>query len=351
MASDHEVFYRGKRIPEYIGWIVTKRCNLKCPHCYVAFIQDKELDDDQRFALLTDAINSGLKKIDLTGGEFLLLESSERILEYLAKNDVNITVFTNGLTLTEEKVDFLSSIPVEIIISLDGGKRIHHEAVRGEGSWNRTLKLTSLLRSKGINFSFLMALNRLNFKDTYEYVRLAMDLGAKKACFIPTMRAGRADSEIVLRPFEILQFLRDVENTASSLNFPISLWCMPFSDLFVKSVHVEIEHCRIGEPDIVDLDPMGNLLLCDVLPLKFANVLEKGIVRALVEQSQTEVFRSVFEANPSGPCSDCENWNRCRSGCFARSYLSGDILAPDPLCPNVSGEMLNFSLDFASASG
>lgn len=337
MDPDYSEFNGGDRIPEYIGWIVTKRCNLKCPHCYVARIEERELSEEEKLQLLREAIGVGLKKIDLTGGEFLLDESAPKIIKLLFDSGVETTVFTNGLSLTEERIDFLSSFPIELIISLDGGKRETHELVRGKGSWERLLSSVSILSLRGVKFSFLMAINKFNFKETYSYVKLARECGAEKACFIPTMLSGRADPRIVPEPIEILKFLEDVENVASELKYPVSLWCMPFADILVSSPHIEVEHCRIGEPDIVDIDPMGNLLLCDVLSMKFGNVLRRGFVAALNEQSKTPIFNSIFDPNPVGPCKECQNWNRCKSGCFARSCLMGDILSPDPLCPKVSG--------------
>jgi len=193
------------------------------------------------------------------------------------------------------------------------------------------------LRNFGIPFATVMSLNNQNYNEVQAYLSLAKDLGAIQGCLIPVMPTGRARKEMILGPVQVIQTLKEVENTAENLKFPASLWCIPFGRLLVKSKYVSTSYCRLSNNDI-EVDPEGNVLLCDIADVKFSNVREKGILKAWREQEADPLVKSVTNPKLSEPCSSCELKQECRGGCFARAeVMLGDISAPDPLCPRVAG--------------
>lgn len=107
---------------------LTDSCNNACPYCFVDF-------NPQRMKLET-AIQTVefLKKNCLPeqkptfcffGGE-PLLEYDSIIVPLVEKYGDSVTwsITTNGVALTEERIDFLAAHGVEILLSMDGTKEI-----------------------------------------------------------------------------------------------------------------------------------------------------------------------------------------------------------------------------------
>ena len=84
------------------------------------------------------------------------------------------------------------------------------------------------------------------------------------------------------------------------------------------------------------MDPAGNLLLCDTLDYRIANVKD-GFINALREYSSNELVKRVMNPRLPEPCRSCRLRDTCMGGCYARSLLfKGSLDPPDPYCPLVS---------------
>ena len=326
--------------PKAMVWLLTSRCNLACGHCYAAKYMDRgELDEEQALKVVEDAAKAGVKHIGFTGGEVFLRRDALHLMEYASKAGISTSVVTNGSMLTTEVARELANLNILVYLSIDGANKETHEKVRGMGSWEHVISATETMRNVGLGFCTVMAVSNLNCGEVSDYLRLAKELGAQWGCLIPVMPSGRAGVEMVLQPREMLAVLQMVDRAADELDFSISFWCTPFAGLVVNSNRVSTGFCRTSSEDI-DLDPAGNVLLCDVLDLVFSNVVETGILRGWVELESHPVVRAVTSPKLVEPCLSCRLRSKCRGGCFARSQLmAGDIHAPDPLCPQVAGEL------------
>jgi radical SAM protein with 4Fe4S-binding SPASM domain len=310
---------------------------LECSHCYAAKFSKAELNTTEKFLLVKDALQTGIKRISLTGGEVLLQKDSLKLIDYISELGVSVSVFTNGTTLSEEIVRQLAKKQVFVLVSIDGASKESHESLRGAGTWELTMAGTKRLREFGVPFATVMSLHNQNYNEVRAYLSLARDLGATRGCLIPVMLTGRARKEMILGPVQVVQTLKAVENAAENLNFPASLWCTPFGKLLVKSKYVSTSYCRLSDEDL-EIDPEGNVLLCDITNVQFSNVREKGILEAWKEQEAAPLVKSLTYPELPEPCSSCELKQQCRGGCFARAeVMLNDITAPDPLCPRVAG--------------
>jgi len=128
-----------KRGPKFLIWLVTTKCNLKCSHCYAAKFADGELSLEEKFSVVRDAVQTGIKEINLTGGEILLHKDGLKLINYIAEQGMDLNVFTNGTTLSEKVVKELAKNEVFVLLSLDGAKKESHEQIRGVGTWELTI--------------------------------------------------------------------------------------------------------------------------------------------------------------------------------------------------------------------
>ncbi len=86
---------------------VTQDCNHACLHCYNVWQPASrssyprgELDTSRTLDLLTKALDETVcSHVTLTGGEPLLRPDLPRILEFLQKRRVQVTVISNGRLL------------------------------------------------------------------------------------------------------------------------------------------------------------------------------------------------------------------------------------------------------------
>jgi len=326
--------------PKAMVWLLTSRCNLACCHCYAARFEDRgELNEEQAMKVVNDATKAGVKHIGFTGGEVFLRRDALKLIGYASRAGMSTSVVTNGSVLTKEVAKKLADLKVLVYLSVDGAKEKTHERVRGIRNWEHVVLAAETMRNLGLRFCTVMAVTNLNCGEVSDYLCLAKELGAQAGCLIPVMSAGRASIEMVLKPGEMVAVLQEVDRTADELDFSVSLWCTPFARLVVNSSRVSAGFCRTSSEDI-DLDPAGNVLLCDILDSVFSNVREKGIFKGWMELESHSLVKSLTYPELVEPCLNCCLRAKCRGGCFARSQLiSGDIHAPDPLCPQVARAM------------
>lgn len=83
---------------------VTERCNLRCKHCFVSSLpegNDMSLEDIKE-KVLPKLKSANVSRVTLTGGEPLVHKNIYEIIDEINKNNMHITLCTNGLGLNEE---------------------------------------------------------------------------------------------------------------------------------------------------------------------------------------------------------------------------------------------------------
>lgn len=122
---------------------VTRRCNLSCRHCYNASggPAAPELDLDTISATLRVLQAHGVMRVTLSGGEPLCHPDFERILEVLRDLDLDVSLITNGVALTDRMAEHITATSNlrSVTVSLDGSTAEENDAVRGQGSFERVL--------------------------------------------------------------------------------------------------------------------------------------------------------------------------------------------------------------------
>lgn len=108
--------WRKNRIQSQLTLELTPRCNLNCKMCYVHLTpeqmgQRRELSTEQWLQVIREALDMGLMKVMLTGGECMLHPGFWEIYRFLREKGVITVVRTNGLLLTEENVARFRELP------------------------------------------------------------------------------------------------------------------------------------------------------------------------------------------------------------------------------------------------
>jgi radical SAM protein with 4Fe4S-binding SPASM domain len=150
--------WRAQPLPEEIAFKLTNRCDLRCAHCYqwsdegyhhrlprVDQKDDLPLAVVEKVLTATRALRSN---VFLWGGEPLVYRHWDGLVELLASDERWTSICTNG-TLIEQRLPSLLRLShhLELSLSLDGFAA-EHDALRGAGSFARTLGGLRLLAAR-----------------------------------------------------------------------------------------------------------------------------------------------------------------------------------------------------------
>ena len=323
--------------PTFLVWLCTSRCNLRCIHCYTwGRFRGPELSTEEALKMVEEAAELGVVHLAITGGEPFLREDVFEVARSAVEHGLRISFTTNATLLNEDIVRELRELEAFVFISLDGADREVCDSIRGEGTWRRALRSLAELRSYGVEYSTIMTVNSLNYKQARKFVLLNEAVGSWEAIFLPLIPVGRAGERrsLLPTPDQLAECLREAEEAVEEVGYRAGIWCAPFASRLIRSKRLYVYAC----PDrTLDVAPNGDVLLCDTLDLRVGNVKE-GVQRAWEEYvAFREDYLAGREVGNMDPCSTCPQKDFCQGGCLARAYLlAGDILKPDPLCPLVA---------------
>ena len=321
-------------------WIITGACNLDCIHCYAYRWRGKpELSLEEKLRIAREIGECGIDYVNISGGEPLITWHTRRVIDVLRDYNVEVTLVSNGTLVTRDWAEYLAKRDVHVFISVDGPREVH-DAHRGRGSFDATMRGVRLLREAGVGFSFVMAVSRLNWRYTPDFVELAVKMGAEKPILIPTMPFGKAlENNVYVGAREYNEAVRRAAEKAAELGVRLHLWCSPFAYIALPPhlhPYVVVGFCRSAP--VVDIDPQGRILLCDVMDIVIGSVVGKSLREAIIEAESHPLVREIFSPSKlPEACSTCPLRYSCMGGCFARAMvLRGGLNNGDPLCPRIA---------------
>jgi radical SAM protein with 4Fe4S-binding SPASM domain len=321
--------------PEYIIWIFTAKCNLDCIHCYTVRFRDlRELSLQEKIRVAKDIGETGVNHVNLTGGEPLIHPHFPLVLTVLHEYGVEKSINTNATLVRDDIADLLYRTETYVFATIEGPREIHDE-IRGKGSYDLAVKGIEVLRRRLGSLGLVATVNKLNYRRVHEVVDYAVSINADELALLPVMPSGRAlQTRVYISSKEYLEALSSTYMRAREYGLKLSAWCTPWAPLLKREIGFWF--CR--EMSGMDVDPEGNVLLCDILDYRVTNVRDKSIVEAFEEFKNNSLVKSVNSPlKLPEACMTCPISLACRGGCFARAYvLKKDLNAGDPLCPRVS---------------
>jgi radical SAM protein with 4Fe4S-binding SPASM domain len=172
----------------YLELQITDACNLRCRHCYIDSTGSRELSLEQIRDLLQEFVELQGLRVLITGGEPLVHSRFPEINEMLPDFFLRKVLFTNGILLTK---DLLKTLKVdEIQVSIDGLEK-GHDAVRGSGTYMRSMNAVRLALDAGFTVSISTMVHRANLGDFDEMERQFRGMGIKDWTVDVPCMAGR----------------------------------------------------------------------------------------------------------------------------------------------------------------
>lgn len=340
--------------PFLVSYAITRKCNLKCKHCYsdsTEIPSPDELSIREAKALIDDLSDWGVKLLIFDGGEPLCREDFLDVAKYASKKGLRTVVGSNGTLLDVETVKKMLEAGIECVqISIDGSKPETHDNFRGErGAFSKAMSGVRACKEAGMPFQFGMVIRKDTLKEIPEMLRLAITNGAIAAEFfdlVPVPRVKRECLDQVLDKIErknIMEWLAEAQRdcpiiirTPGCPMYPLVLkerGIKPkhFPDALLKRIPYYDRGCAAGMPNgYVTVLPNGDVIPCMLLQVKLGNVREKSIIDIWED---SPVLRRLRDRRLlTGYCGKCEFRDVC-AGCRGRAYeVEGDYMAPDPGC-------------------
>ena len=189
--------------PDYVGILVTKRCNLKCKMCDIRkhpTSPEQELSLEEIKKIIDDIAGWGVKTVTLTGGEPFLRKDFFQIAEYAMERVAHTAINTNLTLIDKETAEKICKLPYHkfhLEVSLDGAMAATHDSIRGmQGSFEKSIDGIRLIRQVAkekdtdVHIGTTCVLMEENIKEAMDLVRLAEGFNFVNVSFMPKLKSN-----------------------------------------------------------------------------------------------------------------------------------------------------------------
>jgi PqqA peptide cyclase len=317
---------------------LTYRCPLRCVYCsnpldYAR--HQRELDTATWLRVLDEAEDLGVVQLNLSGGEPLVRDDLEVLVERARRLDLYTNLITSGIPLTRDRLARLRDLGLDNVqISIQDVTAAASDRIAGRRSFERKLQVAAWVKELGFPLSLNTVLHRENLAQTAEVIGLAERLGADRLELANTQYLGwaLANREGLLPTREQLEGARGVAADARRrLRGRMEvLFVTPdyFADLPKACVDGWGRRFIVVSPD-------GLALPCHaahtVPDLSFENVKDRSLGDIWRDSPGFNAFRG--EAWMPEPCRSCDRRGIDFGGCRCQAFhLTGRAAATDPAC-------------------
>jgi 12,18-didecarboxysiroheme deacetylase len=178
-----------------VVWNVTKRCNLKCLHCYAqatATGAPDELSRRQGLDLLRDLKDFGVPVVLFSGGEPLLRADLFDLVRETVAHGMRAVVSTNGTLIDREMARRLKDLGLSYVgISLDGTEAVHDKFRGQTGAFAAAMAGLRHCQAAGLKVGLRFTVSRLNLAEVPAIFDLVEAFDIPRICFYHLVYAGR----------------------------------------------------------------------------------------------------------------------------------------------------------------
>lgn len=301
-----------------LGLGLTNECNLACSFCYRDPTSVDRLSLDQVRAVM-EALP--VRSVNLGTGENGMHPEFSRLLDYLRREPINLTITSNGYSikvLDDAQVTGFKDVE----FSLDYPTEEEQDKQRGAGNWRLLHEQAARCRALGVPVTFIAVMMRSNFDRLADIAEVAKQYDA---------------------PLRINVY-QSVRSDIYALTYD-EYW-RGFAELFART-----DAIAIGEPLVramaglpprrggcgvatVRVTPRATVKPCVYWPGGGAPL--DLLISRNTAITETDAFTAARSAPPV--CTSCDYFATCGGGCAGRRRLLEALDSPDPYCPVIRGE-------------
>jgi MoaA/NifB/PqqE/SkfB family radical SAM enzyme len=314
--------------PSICQFELTFKCGLHCSHCYTDCYNKpdylkKELNTREVKLVLDKVYKSGVIWLCFTGGDPITRKDFLDIYSYAKNKGFIVIVFTSGISLTKEIIDYFKKKPPFVIeMTLNASSRDLYEKIsQVKGSFDKAMRNIRLILKSGLPLKIKTQITKDSLKEMPKIKKFIEGLGLK---FHPTFDLfSRLNGD--LAPCNLRVSLVEVLSSNGKVQFSDN-------DCISRNTNHEprttnLFPCSISSGDGFQIDPYGRIFLCNLLRKPSLNLLKFDVKFAL-NSLLPLVRNSRFATNSK--CNGCNLRADCRS-CPGKANLEmNNLEAPIP---------------------
>lgn len=343
-----------------VVWNITRRCNLKCIHCYSdsdAREYPGELNWEQCVSVIDDLADYGVPAVLLSGGEPLIHPRFFELATYARSKGLRLTLSTNGTLIDLHTAARLKELDFSYVgISLDGIGATHDHFRGRSGTFEKTMAAFRHCKSVNQKVGLRLTLSSHNVADLDGILDFIENEDIDRVCFYHLVYSGRGANVVDVTHEDTRRALDKImDRTAKwaaegtprevlTVDQPADGAYLYMRLLREKSERADEVRELLGwngggqnssGRGIGNIDTQGN-----VHPDQFWQSLTFGNVK---EQKFSEIWRGQNNETLNqlrnrnehlkGRCADCRFLQMCGGGFRVRALqVHDDLWAPDPAC-------------------
>jgi len=349
----------------------TRRCNLKCVHCYSSSADidyEDELTTDEAKAMIDSLVRLGAPVILFSGGEPLMRKDLPELMKYSRDAGLRVVISTNGTMLTNEFLTIANDIGLSYIgVSLDGLREVNDKFRGVEGAFDKALDGIRRTMKHGIKAGLRFTINKRNAQEIDGIFDLMAEERIPRICFYHLVYSGRgsklrAEDLTNEETREVVDLIIDRTAKMHESGFPAEVLTV---DNHADGPYLYLRMLREDHPRAEDAlklmlmnggNSSGNGIGCiswdgEVYADQFTRYRSFGNVRTrpfdeIWTDMSNEIMAQMKDKYPhvTGRCKDCRFLYVCGGNFRARAEsVTDDLWGVDPACyltdEEISGEI------------
>jgi pyrroloquinoline quinone biosynthesis protein E len=317
---------------------LTYRCPLHCVFCYnpIDFAQvQTELTTEDWLRVLREARALGAVQLGLSGGEPLVRDDLEILVDEAHQLGFYINLITSGVGLTESRLQALKSAGLDHIqLSFQDSTRELNDFLSHTRTFELKERVASWIKAAGFPMVVNCVIHRLNIDHVGAIIEMAANLGAEYLELANTQYYSWAhlNRERLLPSRAQLQTAHQVTDTwRARLGSRMKIFYV-VPDYYEQRP----KRCVNGwGSTLMVIAPDGAALPCHtarMLPgISFPSVRETSLETIWRDSAAFNCFRGNDWMQE--PCRSCDERDQDLGGCRCQAFLlSQDAAAADPVC-------------------
>lgn len=178
-----------------VVWNCTRRCNLKCRHCYsesqnIAY--DHEMSTDEALTFIDDLASYKIPVLLFSGGETLVRPDLLQLISHARNNGIRCVISTNGTMINEDMATKLGKAGLSYVgVSLDGLSAKHDEFRQVQGAFDWAIRGIRYCREAGIKVGLRFTITKENAGEIPGIFDLIEQENIPRICFYHLVYTGR----------------------------------------------------------------------------------------------------------------------------------------------------------------
>ncbi len=170
----------------------TYECNLRCRHCYInaGIKRPDEMGSKELSRIVREFGELGGLGVDLSGGEALLKEGIEDVIQTARKQKLRTVILSNAIDLNSEKLRKIAPFLDGIAVGLDGLYK-SNDKIRGRGAFDRTVRGLEKIAKAGIELSLTTLITPESISQLVSFPEFISRYGGRHWSLVMPRLSGR----------------------------------------------------------------------------------------------------------------------------------------------------------------